>query len=250
MMYKVDPTPSSSSSSPSSSPSSNGKANGTSNTVFKVKGNTNGGNVVTSSLRWMLLDFPLWIILLTWMCTHLFHDIYTGPIQLYIESFRRSGEVDDDGYYPDFFDDLTYYGRQCDAEDISTGNSNDLIVPSTATSDEASDIMMKHGAVLIQNLLSNSTATKLRDYLEYRHDIKDQLPWHELFFTSIGRLSLGLGVDDHPIIAQALKEVGSNEVLRTTLEGIVGPDPALVEFSTLTTLHGAQVQGTNDMKDR
>ena len=39
---------------------------------------------------------------------------------------------------------------------------------------------------------------------------------------------------------QALEEVGNNERVQTTLEGILGPDPALAEISTLTARSGCQ----------
>ncbi len=205
------------------------------------------GTIVPEKLnfrfRWLFLDFPLWIVLIVWASTRLIHHLYLGPIQILIESYRRTGIVDEQGFYPDFFPDLTYYGRHCDASDISTSDSNDLIVPPEATKEEATNIMMTHGAVMIQNLLSNDTATQLRAYLETRNVIKNKLPWHEKFWGDIGRLSLGLGVDDAPIIGQALEEVGSNPTLRTVLQGILGPDPAIVEISTLTALHGAKDQG-------
>ena len=103
---------------------------------------------------------------------------------------------------------------------------------------------MTHGALLFPQILTPSTAQQLRDYLETRNRIQDQLSWFEKFWGDIGRLSLGLGVDDDPIIAQALQEVGHHQALHTALEGIVGPDPAIVEISTLTTMLGAQPQGT------
>jgi hypothetical protein len=59
----------------------------------------------------------------------------------------------------------------------------------------------------------------------------------------IGRLALGLGVSDHPIIAQALHEVGSHPLVKATVEGLMGEDPAIVEISTLTAAHGCEAQG-------
>lgn len=260
-MLKIDPSPISTAGGSSS-------ANGSGSSASQSKQSKSTGSTstspsaVASTLRWILLEFPFWIVVTVWAATWFSHALYVGPLQTLIESFRRSpNSVDAFGYYTDFIPDMTYYGRQCDGRDITTSNSNDLIVPdarldgstSTSTSttstttpeQQAREIMMTHGAVLIRNLLSNETAYQLREYLETRHAIKDKLPWHEKFWGDIGRLSLGLGVDDHPtIIARALQEVGTHEVLRTTLEGIVGPDPAIVEISTLTTLHGAQMQGT------
>lgn len=194
-------------------------------------------------LRWCLLDLPLWIVIIVWASTRWISQFYQGPLQTFIESFRRSGSVDDLGYYTDFSSDLTYYGRQCDATDISTSNSSDLILPTDVTQEQAAHTMLTHGAIIIQNLLSKETASQLREYLEERHEMKHKLPWDELFYDSDSRLSLGLGVDDAPIIAQALQEVGTNPTLRTALEAIVGPDPAILEISTLTTLYGAEPQG-------
>jgi hypothetical protein len=164
-------------------------------------------------------------------------------MQSLIESYRRSGKIDKEGYYPDFFPDVTYYARQCDQDDVTTHDSNDIVLPYNSTASQAAHVMMTHGAVLFKDILTPQTAQQLRDYLETRNVIQDQLSWFEKFWGNIGRLSLGLGVDDAPIIAQALHEVGNHRGLQTALEGIVGPDPPLVEISTLTTMHGAEPQG-------
>jgi len=226
------------------------------NTMFKVVPtiSSSSKNNVESKLpllpvKWVFFHLPLWIVLTIWASTRFLHAFYKGPMQTLIESYRRSGIIDDYGLYPDFNPDITYYDRRCNSADITTSDSNDLIVAPNATKDEAADIMLTHGAVMIQNLLSKETATELRAYLETRNVIKDQLPWHEKFWGDIGRLSLGLGVDDANIIGQALEEVGSNPTLRTVLEGIVGPDPAIVEISTLTTMHGAEMQDIHTDSD-
>lgn len=200
-------------------------------------------------VRWCILDLPFWIVVIVWASTRWISHFYQGPLQTFIESFRRYGSVDELGYYTDYSSDVTYFGRQCDATDISTSDSRDLILPAEVTKEQASNTMLTHGAVIIQNLLSKETASQLREYLEVRHDIKHTLPWHELFYDSDLRLSLGLGVHDAPIIAKALKEVGTNPTLRTSLEAIVGPDPAILEISTLTTMYGAEPQGIHTDSD-
>jgi hypothetical protein len=118
------------------------------------------------------------------------------------------------------------------------------MLAANTSKEQAADTMMTHGAVLIPHILTNDTATQLRDYLETRHAIQDRLPWHEKMWGEIGRLALGLGVSDHPIIAQALLEVGTHPVVKATVEGLMGEDPAIVEISTLTASHGAEDQGT------
>ena len=199
-----------------------------------------------SRWKWWLLDLPLWVTLGVASTTYAVKVFYHGPMQTLIESYRRSEHNDKDryGYYTDFFPDVTYYARKCDDRDVTTHDSNDIVVPSNVTMEEAADTMMTHGALLFQEILTPQTAQQLRDYLETRNRIQDQLSWFEKFWGDIGRLSLGLGVDDAPIIAQALQEVGNHQALHTALEAIVGPDPAIVEISTLTTMQGAQPQGT------
>eukprot|EP00980_Cylindrotheca_fusiformis_P017555 scaffold5507_cov103-Cylindrotheca_fusiformis.AAC.2 len=168
------------------------------------------------------------------------------------------------GLYYSLDDHSTYYHRHCTKEDITTysmddnteetkRNRSNLLVLSnnnTTTPEDAQHVMMKHGAVILPNMLSDETATKLRSYLESRHAIQDQLGWQEKFWTGINRLSLGLGLKDDPSISQALYEIGTNELLQTTLQGIFGtPDAAVVEISTLTTMHGAENQGLHSDSD-
>eukprot|EP00934_Nitzschia_sp_Nitz4_P008363 Nitzschia sp. Nitz4//scaffold87_size112219//8629//11542//NITZ4_004058-RA/size112219-augustus-gene-0.56-mRNA-1//-1//CDS//3329559321//8353//frame0 len=203
----------------------------------------------SSPLRFLLLDLPLWILALAFAFSQAANRFYQGPMQHLIESFRRHEGADHYGYYNDFLPDITYYGRQCDERDITTTDSNDLVVPPMSEPEVAEDIMMKHGAILVKDILSNETASELRRYLETRNVIRDQLPWHEMFWGDIDRLALGLGTDDHPAIAKAMEEVGQSETLRRALTGILGPDPAIVEASTLTAMHGCQDQGIHSDSD-
>ena len=107
----------------------------------------------------------------------------------------------------------------------------------------------------MKNVLSESTAGRLREYLEVRHTAFHEngkaLPWDEMFWDGDNgaRLSLGLGPDDAPIVAEAIAEVGANPQLKKTLESILGPDPAVVEVSTLTTMHGANPQSIHTDSD-
>jgi len=190
-----------------------------------------------------ILDVLLLAVLLSASSVFMARHLYQGPLTKLVEALKRNEEVDERGYFPEYDPQITYYGRQCGKEDISTTQANDLLVPKNATSAQATDIMMEHGAVVIQDLLSKQTATELRNYLETRHAIQSELPWHEKFWESISRLSLGLGTRDDSSITKALEEVGNHPVLRRTLEGIVGPDAAIVEISTLTTMYQAEEQG-------
>ena len=82
-----------------------------------------------------------------------------------------------------------------------------------------------------------------------KHHNRETLGYNEVFWDEISRLSLGIGTKDHPVIAEAMEQVGNHPVIKRTLEGILGPDPAIVEISTLTSLNGASDQGIHTDSD-
>jgi predicted nucleic-acid-binding protein len=89
-------------------------------------------------------------------------------------------------------------------------------------------------------LISESTATALRDYIIqqntniYRDDIIEVI-------ENDFRYSFGIRVDEHPIIATALEEIllRRNPTLVSYLEAIMGPDPAVTEFTAISQEYGA-----------
>lgn len=207
----------------------------------------------------LILEFACFGVPLCLLTSSVFLDkLYHGPLSSYIQSFRITHKgTDERGYFYSLDKDVTYYHRHCTKEDITTVNvpkqdrSNQIFIPKNVTSPEyVQDVMMTHGAVILPSVLSRDTATNLRTYLESRHDIQDQLGWQEKFWTGINRLSLGLGLNDDPSIAQAIEEIGNNQQIQTTLQGIFGvQDAAIVEISTLTCLHGAENQGLHTDSD-
>ena len=176
------------------------------------------------------------------------YDSYVKPM---IESYRRKDRISGDDFFPDFDNDFTYYNRHCSKLDITTTSSTDLLVKPEMTSEEAGDLMLKHGAVALQNILDNNTVAELRSYLASRHAIRHTLSWNEVMWNGEGgtRLSLGIGTEDHPAIQKALEKIGRNDLVRRTLSGILGEDPAIVEISTLTSLSGAHDQGIHSDTD-
>ncbi|KAG7337440.1 hypothetical protein IV203_002703, partial [Nitzschia inconspicua] len=206
-------------------------------------------------LRPFLLTLPLYATFIVWLAIHGLHVMYHGPLSKLVSSYEISELQDDYGLYMARDPEITYYNRQCHIDDISTHDANDLLIHDDFSRDQRKSVMMNHGAVVMKNILSQNTSSRLREYLERRHDtfIKNDmvLPWNELFWNGGdgSRLSLGIGPEDDPIIAQALHEVGHNRQLEETLTAIVGPNPALVEVSTLTTMHGASHQGIHTDSD-
>ncbi len=205
-------------------------------------------STVGTLLRTILIDIPLTSLFLLLVASVLIRHTYHAYVTTIIDSYRRGPELPG-GFFPDFTYDMTYYNRQCDRHDITTRDASDLLVKPEYTGDQAADIMMKHGAVVVQNVLEPQTAADLRVYLESRHKIQDELPWHEKFFEEEDRLALGLGAGDAPVVTEALRQVGTHPTVKTTVEGILGPDPAIVEISTMTSLAGAEDQGIHTDSD-
>lgn len=161
------------------------------------------------------------------------------------DTILQTSTMDDQGFLSEFDDDVTYYNRQCTLEDITTTDSNDLIIPRNATNSQtAVDIMMEHGAIIMKDVLSTTTVSELREYLESRHDLEHELPYLEVLeVDNSERLSLNLGIGDHPVIGKALEEIGNNEEIKSILEGLLGSDPAIIELTSLTSFLGAKSQG-------
>ena len=154
------------------------------------------------------------------------------------QSYQRIPLADDYNFHENFRNEFTYYDRHCSKDDLTTRDSNDLRITPEMNGEQASRVMLEHGAVAIPNILSKETAAYLRKYLANKH--AEPLHYNEVFWQEMHRLSLALGTKDHPSVAQALEEVGNNERVQTTLEGILGPDPALAEISTFTARSGCQ----------
>ena len=207
-------------------------------------------SLLGSLLRLIIIDIPLSALFILLVSSLVIRHSYYAYVTTYIDAYRRSEPNEETGFYPDFEYDMTYYNRQCDKYDITTRDANDLFIdPATATHEKAASTMMRHGAVVVPGVLQPSTATELRQYLESRHKIQAELPWHEKFFEEQDRLALGLGARDHPVVTEALRQVGTNPAVKTTIEGILGPDPAIVEISTMTSLAGAEDQDIHTDSD-
>mmetsp|Transcript_7089 Transcript_7089/g.14833 ORF Transcript_7089/g.14833 Transcript_7089/m.14833 type:complete len:998 (+) Transcript_7089:164-3157(+) len=205
-------------------------------------------HMLLSFLRIIIIDLPLASLFLPFVLVLVVRYAYYGYVSQYMDSYGRRDvfERSGDGWrlLPQFQHDMTYYRRFCDWTDITTTDSADLLVGSDSAAHAGRvpvDVMMKHGAVVLKDVLRQDTASELRRYLERRN--REDLRW-SLNFTveTSGRVSLGLGAGDSPIVAEALRQIGTNPTLKHTLEELLGPDPAIVEISTMTVLAGAEAQ--------
>jgi len=238
------------------SPSNACDSSPTAESPRRPRGRTNA-TTLFRVLRFLVLNGPLlacWALLLvSWLAK----ELWNGPLEKLLQSFALGEE--EGNQFTDTYSvrdpELTYYHRRCDHRDISTHDANDLLVDPGMTSKERQDIVMTHGAAVMKDIIGHDTARELRAYLETRHhefhSNNLELPWDELFWDGDGgsRLSLGLGPEDASIVARSIAEVGSNVELKKTLESILGKDPAVVEVSTLSTMHDAKPQGIHTDSD-
>jgi Phytanoyl-CoA dioxygenase (PhyH) len=189
-------------------------------------------NIFGHLMRTVMLDLPVFFVLLTYAAVLWFshvHDLYLVP-QLKVLTFTLERSLHD----------LTYYTRVCDASDMSTMNGADLFLPMDATPRDAYLHQLKHGFTVFPGILKPETCEKLRNFIVKRnHEITEE----ESIFVIAGenRYSFGLGTEEVSV-REALMELGNSPRLRPALEEILGPDPALIELTAITTAHGAVAQ--------
>lgn len=185
----------------------------------------------------MCFDVPLFLVLST--CAIIVHIEWIGNNylipQIELQKFDKPGQS------------LLYYHRVCTANDQTAFDTTDLLVDITKIRNNTNSNKLKmavekflyHGVTMMPNLLSESTATKLRDYI-----MEQNTNQHRNDFVSViesdFRYSFGIKVDEHPIIAAALEELFRlNPDLITYLESIMGTDPGVIEFNAITQVYGA-----------
>jgi hypothetical protein len=142
---------------------------------------------------------------------------------------------------------LTYYHRVCDHRDLSAHDPSEFTIHFESESsvmnmnlrDEAVRLMNKHGAVAFPNLLSEETANQLRDFILQQNAISKSLIY---VIENESRWSFPILVNQHPSVAKALQEILHNQNLVSAIEAIVGTNPAIIEFTAITSAYGAKGQ--------
>ncbi|GAX10719.1 hypothetical protein FisN_14Lh235 [Fistulifera solaris] len=133
--------------------------------------------------------------------------------------------------------ELTYFHRYCDEEDQSTHYAADLLVDSDMTAEDATQVMLTHGAAMFPNILSEETATELRDFILEQNKKNEDMIY---VIENTNRWSFYLTVDQHPSVSKALHELlNTNPLLIQSLEKIAGHNPAVIELTTITSAYGA-----------
>lgn len=136
----------------------------------------------------------------------------------------------------------TNYMRLCDRSDISTLNSDDFIIdPNLTAADEAVEITNKHGMSIFPNLLKPETAAAMREYVLRKNYAltEDEAIW---LISNNQRWSFPIGADDDPSVPPVLQEIATHESFQKAIEALMGEDPAMVEFTAITSAYGAADQ--------
>lgn len=133
--------------------------------------------------------------------------------------------------------ELTYFHRYCDEKDQSTHNAADLLIDADMTAETATDVMLTHGAAMFPNLLSEETASELREFILEQNRKNENMIY---VIENSHRWSFYLKVDQHPSVSKALHELlNTNPLLIESLEKISGGNPAVIELTTITSAFGA-----------
>eukprot|EP00977_Amphora_coffeiformis_P004442 scaffold945_cov170-Amphora_coffeaeformis.AAC.22 len=187
-------------------------------------------------LRTLTLDGPLLVVLLTFAAVSWCSHVTTTYLVPQYHDMRMTPERQ--------ATEMTYYVRECSATDLSTKNGMELFLPQNATPDDAYEHQLKHGFTVFRSVLQKDTAKNLRDYVSARnYNLTEQ----ESIFVieNENRYSFGLGTDE-PVVAKAMKELTTHPLLRASVEKILGPNPALIEMTAITSSYGAVHQHWHD----
>jgi len=180
-------------------------------------------------MRIIFLDLPLILSFGLYIATVALERIGTDFLipQLELQRFTpEKAEID-----------LTYYHRICDASDLTANDTADFVFENDhmQTSD-AVNLMLTHGVAAFPNLLSAETAHQLREFILHENKVSKDLIY---VIENQNRWSFPITVDQHPSVSTALEEILNKQHLVDALEAIVGKDPAVIEFTAITSAYGA-----------
>ena len=137
--------------------------------------------------------------------------------------------------------DLTYYHRNCLPYSLTAHEPSELMIKESFTTDDCVEHMMTHGMSMYKSILDDETSDILRSWiLERNKSLKKSDEINVI--SNENRWSFYIGVNDHPSITKALNQIVKHEQFRPALEKIVGPNPAIIEMTAITSSYGAEDQ--------
>ena len=137
--------------------------------------------------------------------------------------------------------ELTYYHRTCTADDMSATDTPDLILRPeyNMSTDDAMQHMIEHGVSIYPNLLTEETAQEVREFVLRQNQKNEDMIY---VIENEHRWSFFMKTDQDPSVVKALTEILSHDFLVESMEKIMGPNPAVIEFTAITSAYGAKVQ--------
>jgi hypothetical protein len=188
--------------------------------------------ILVGRIIWfLLLDTTLLLLfalLMTTVVIHKLHDDYFYPL---LKLMNWSGQERD-------YLEVTYYHRYCSAQDFTAKTVPELIITENYTVKDAVNHMLTHGVSVYPNLLTNETARVLRDWIVEENKVQEG--WYVI--ENKNRYSWGINMNMHPKLQTFWQELAAHQHLLNSLEKIVGPNPAIIEFTAITSAYGATDQ--------
>jgi hypothetical protein len=182
-------------------------------------------------LRWILLDSPYFILVLSYVMSRIalhYHDDYIVP-QLPLLEWNKTRATRE----------VTYYKRLCTTADQTTYQPRDLIIDAdTMTDTEMVNSMLQHGISVLPNLMSLETARLLRETIIKYNTMEENFG----VLSNKHRYSYGIRMEQDPIVRTAVREISTHPSLQKLLPPLIGDDPALYKFHAITSAYGAADQ--------
>lgn len=128
----------------------------------------------------------------------------------------------------------------CSTKSITATSQDEIWITRDSNPAQAVEVVERNGMGLFSNLLSDDLASRLRKYITTANTDPSQ---HFVFvIEGETRHHLMLGVDDDPVVQEALESILTAQPLRPVLEHLLGKDAALVEFAAITVKPGSAEQ--------
>jgi hypothetical protein len=203
-------------------------ADGSSHNNFKLRKHA---SILPRLLKLILLDFPLFMIcalVLATFSTRYLYASYWRPIMDHLtwtESKRHSRQ--------------TYYKRECGPSDIIPQTPDEMFLdPNTSTPFDAANAVMRFGGAVFPNILSADTMAGMRDFvLNQNRNLNGDIEIPLL--SQDQRWSFAIGGDMDPSVPPVLREIATNVFFQSSIDLLLGEDPAVVEFTAITSAYGA-----------
>jgi len=180
--------------------------------------------------RILCLEIPLGLLLGILALTNGAQYFYDTYYETYMQSVKNDEMRTSEEY--------TYYHRVCTKQDFSIKSLHDLVVDRNVT--DGTDLMLKHGSVIIPNVVPSDHAKELREYvLDRNANLSEDDPDFIWLISNEKRWSFKVDLDAHPSVERVVQDIARNEQIIKTLEDLLGPDPALLELTAITSAYGS-----------